>query len=80
MVTSKIKPVLLVYSILLMVYGCGRPDVIIPPGPPEEGFVLGPEDAIEVVVWRTPDLSRQVVIRPDGKVSLRAACRYQDLK
>jgi polysaccharide export outer membrane protein len=51
--------------------GCSsRPDVIIPPGPPEEGFVLGPEDVIEVVVWRTPDLSRQVVIRPDGKVSL----------
>ena len=25
---------------------------------------------IEVVVWRTPDLSRQVVIRPDGKISL----------
>lgn len=50
--------------------GCSKPDVIIPPGPPEEGFVLGPEDVIEVVVWRTPDLSRQVVIRPDGKVSL----------
>ena len=50
--------------------GCSKPDVIIPPGPPEEGFVLGPEDVIEVVVWRTPDLSRQVIIRPDGKVSL----------
>jgi polysaccharide export outer membrane protein len=50
--------------------GCSKPDVIIPPGPPEEGFVLGPEDVIEVVVWRTPDLSGQVVIRPDGKVSL----------
>jgi polysaccharide export outer membrane protein len=50
--------------------GCFKPDVIIPPGPPEEGFVLGPEDVIEVVVWRTPDLSRQVVIRPDGKISL----------
>ncbi len=50
--------------------GCSKPDVIIPPGPPEEGFVLGPEDVIEVVVWRTPDLSRQVIIRPDGKISL----------
>ena len=50
--------------------GCFKPEVIIPPGPPEEGFVLGPEDVIEVVVWRTPDLSRQVIIRPDGKISL----------
>jgi polysaccharide export outer membrane protein len=53
-----------------MGFGCGKPDVIVPPGPPAEGFVLGPEDVIEVVVWKTPELSRQVVIRPDGKISL----------
>jgi polysaccharide biosynthesis/export protein len=51
------------------VTGC-KPDIIVPAGPPEEGFVLGPEDVIEVVVWKNPDLSRQVVIRPDGKISL----------
>ncbi len=67
---SSIKCVFLVCSILLMVNGCFKPDVIIPPGPPQEGFVLGPEDVIEVVVWKNPDLSRQVVIRPDGRVSL----------
>ncbi|WNM64033.1 polysaccharide biosynthesis/export family protein [Candidatus Nitrospira neomarina] len=50
--------------------GCFKPDVIIPAGHPAEGFVLGPEDVIEVVVWKTPELSRQVVIRPDGKISL----------
>lgn len=50
--------------------GCFQPEVIIPPGHPAEGFVLGPEDVIEVVVWKTPELSRQVVIRPDGKISL----------
>ena len=61
--------VLLLLSITVGL-GCFKPDVIIPPGPPEEGFILGPEDVIEVVVWRTPDLSRQVVIRPDGKISL----------
>ncbi len=56
--------------LIVMVSGCFKPVVIIPPGPPAEGFVLGPEDVIEVVVWKNPDLSRQVVIRPDGKVSL----------
>ncbi|MDH5564446.1 MAG: polysaccharide export protein [Nitrospirota bacterium] len=64
------KLVLLICSVCFMLTGCYKPDVIIPPGPPEEGFVLGPEDVIEVVVWKNPDLSRQVVIRPDGKVSL----------
>ena len=55
---------------LIMGLGCSKPDVIVPPGPPAEGFVLGPEDVIEVVVWKTPELSRQVVIRPDGRISL----------
>ena len=55
---------------IIVGFGCFKPDVIVPAGPPEEGFVLGPEDVIEVVVWKTPELSRQVVIRPDGKISL----------
>jgi len=55
---------------LLLCAGCFKPDVIVQPGPPQEGFVLGPEDVIEVVVWKNPDLTRQVVIRPDGKISL----------
>lgn len=33
-------------------------------------FLLGPEDVLEVTVWRNQDLSRQVVIRPDGMISL----------
>jgi polysaccharide export outer membrane protein len=33
-------------------------------------FLLGPEDVLEVIVWRNQDLSRQVVIRPDGMISM----------
>lgn len=33
-------------------------------------FLLGPEDVLEVVVWRNQDLSRQVVVRPDGMISM----------
>jgi polysaccharide export outer membrane protein len=71
MVTSHsvIKAVLLI-GVFFLVSGCLKPDVIVAPGPPAEGFALGPEDVIEVVVWKNPDLSKQVVIRPDGKISL----------
>ncbi len=69
-VHSLTKMVLLICAIFVMLSGCSKPDVIVPPGPPEEGFVLGPEDRIEVVVWKNPDLSKEVVIRPDGKISL----------
>jgi len=33
-------------------------------------FRLGPDDVIEVFVWKEPDLSTTVVVRPDGKGSL----------
>jgi len=36
-------------------------------------YRLGPEDVIEVFVWKEPDLSTTVVIRPDGKISLPLA-------
>lgn len=33
-------------------------------------FLLGPEDVVEVTVWRNQDLSRIVIVRPDGMISL----------
>ncbi len=38
--------------------------------PVSKEFLLGPEDVVEVTVWRNQDLSRTVVVRPDGKISL----------
>ena len=35
-----------------------------------DDYIIGPEDVLEIAVWRTPELSRQVVVRPDGRVSL----------
>lgn len=32
-------------------------------------YVIGPGDTIQVFVWRNPDLSVSVPVRPDGKVS-----------
>ncbi len=39
---------------------------LVPPGE----FLLGPEDVLIVAVWKNQDLSREVVIRPDGMISL----------
>ncbi len=33
-------------------------------------YIIGPEDILEISVWRTPELSREVVVRPDGRISL----------
>jgi len=33
-------------------------------------YVIGPEDVLEVNVWKEPDNSKTVPVRPDGKISL----------
>ena len=33
-------------------------------------FLLGPEDVLDITVWRNQDLSKTAVIRPDGMVSM----------
>lgn len=32
-------------------------------------FFLGPGDVLEISVWKNQDLTKQVVIRPDGRIS-----------
>jgi polysaccharide export outer membrane protein len=39
---------------------------VIPPA----DYVIGAEDVLSIVVWREKDLTADVMVRPDGKVSL----------
>ncbi|WP_197479673.1 polysaccharide biosynthesis/export family protein, partial [Oleiphilus sp. HI0132] len=38
-----------------------------------EEYLLGVGDAVQVNVWRNPDLSVSVLVRPDGKISVPLA-------
>ena len=45
-----------------------------PPAPataasPDYNWIIGPGDTINIVVWRNPELSASVPVRPDGKVA-----------
>lgn len=33
------------------------------------GYLLGPEDVLEISVWKEESLQREVLVRPDGKIS-----------
>ena len=37
---------------------------------PPTGYVIGPDDQLSVVYWREKDMSADVVVRPDGLISL----------
>jgi polysaccharide export outer membrane protein len=52
------------------------PATTAPQTPPASGvtppsdYTIGADDVLEVIVWREKDLSAEVKVRPDGKVSL----------
>ena len=45
-----------------------------PPAPrlaatPDYNYVIGPLDNVNIIVWRNPELSMSVPVRPDGKIT-----------
>jgi polysaccharide export outer membrane protein len=45
--------------------GAGQPGVTAPPG-----YAIGADDVLTIVFWREKEMSGDVVVRPDGKISL----------
>jgi polysaccharide export outer membrane protein len=64
---------LLVAAVMLsgLFVGCFGTQIEYPVSfnPPNE-FLLGPEDVLVVTVWRNQELSKEVIVRPDGKISM----------
>ncbi len=63
-------------SMVLAVTGCGsNPNVNLSPeqqaATPDYEYLIGPGDTMEVFVWGNPDLSTNVVVKPDGKITTR---------
>jgi protein involved in polysaccharide export with SLBB domain len=36
----------------------------------ESEYRIGPQDVVRIDVWKEPDISRTIPVRPDGKISL----------
>ena len=57
---------------LAVLAGCAGPSY--PPAPvsaatPDYRYVIGPLDTVNIIVWRNPELSISVPVRPDGKIT-----------
>jgi polysaccharide biosynthesis/export protein len=48
-----------------MAAGAERADPVPPPG-----YTIGPSDRLSIVFWRDTEISSEVVVRPDGLISL----------
>lgn len=57
-------------SVALLV-GCASSQPAAPAAAatPNYDYVIGPGDALNITVWRNPELSMSVPVRPDGKIS-----------
>jgi polysaccharide biosynthesis/export protein len=58
-----------VLGAVLLQVGCSHQTKRVAP-PADEPYRIGREDVLDVSVWRDPDLSRTVPVRPDGFISL----------
>src|SRR2546422_11190110 len=36
----------------------------------DPNYVIGPQDVLDISVWKEPDLTRTVPVRPDGQISV----------
>ena len=37
--------------------------------PPTHDYLIGPGDSVNIIVWRNPEVSMSVPVRPDGKIT-----------
>ncbi len=61
-------------AIALIVAGCHSAPPL-PPAPaasalPSSAYIIGPGDKLNIFVWRNPELSANVPVRPDGRLSI----------
>src|SRR5512146_2400445 len=69
--TGTLFRILLASLLASMLVACGTKH---PPAPPagataDYKYVIGPLDTVNIVVWRNPELSSSVPVRPDGRIT-----------
>lgn len=65
-------PMLLMAGVatIVLMSGCAQPAVQEREYDAPLQFLLGPEDVVEIAVWKNQDLTKTLAIRPDGVISM----------
>ena len=70
---TKTAYVVVIIAFLGSMVACSQPsrEIVEEAGSAKKEFLLGPEDVLDIVVWKNDDLSQKaVVVRPDGMISM----------
>ena len=70
----RVRHWLFVFMACVWLAGCAGSGPKYPPAPtaaatPDYNYIVGPGDSLNIIVWRTPELSMSVPVRPDGKIT-----------
>lgn len=70
----KLFRLFLILSLAGLILGCGSsggsPHDLPWKSPDDYDYVIGPGDQLQIFVWRNPELTQAVPVRPDGKISV----------
>lgn len=64
--------VLAIGASALLLSGCvtnNNPPITMGAQPPTHDYLIGPGDTVNITVWRNPEVSQSVPVRPDGKIT-----------
>jgi polysaccharide export outer membrane protein len=66
------KHLLALFAVAVSLFGCATADY--PPAPKvaasqDYRYLIGPGDTVNIIVWRNPEISMSVPVRPDGRIS-----------
>jgi polysaccharide export outer membrane protein len=66
-----VRSLLLLGAVLVGLSGCSSTKFPAPPdvAAKDYSYVIGAGDALNILVWRNPELSMSVPVRPDGKIA-----------
>jgi polysaccharide export outer membrane protein len=69
-VATRGRVFLLAIALLALLSGCAsRPRAPESASTPDYNYIIGPGDGVNIIVWRNPELSMAVPVRPDGKIT-----------
>jgi len=67
--SSIIIAILLILMFTIPVYSDDKKEPEPPTSAPSNDYIISPGDILEVVTWKEPDFTKEVIVRGDGKFS-----------
>jgi polysaccharide export outer membrane protein len=63
--------VMLIGAVGIVLFGCASKQPAAPTmaASPDYKYIIGPGDQVNIIVWRNPEISMSVPVRPDGRIS-----------